>query len=78
MRSDGKFPKLEAPPTGTVLVWTDVLGVVLWPLKEGPSEDALDLMAEILILDEGTEMQLRAGDTWSINARQLLGSSRIE
>ena len=76
MRSDGKFPRLEAPPSGALLEWQDVLGVVLWPLTNMLSEGELDLMAEILIIDS-QEWQLNPGDTWSINARQLFGSTRL-
>ena len=75
-RSDGKFPKLAAPPMGAVLEWTDVLAIVLWPMRNKFSEDELDLMAEVLIVDSGESM-LNEGDTWAISARQLLGCKRI-
>jgi len=76
VRSDGKFARLEAPPTGAVLEWKDVLAIVLWPLTDKFSEDELDLMAEILVVDS-QETQLRPGDTWCISAKQLLSSVRL-
>lgn len=76
MRSDGTYAKLEAPPTGAVLEWKDLLAIVLWPLTDKLSEGPLDLMAEILVIDS-QERQLRPGDTWSISAKQLLSAARI-
>lgn len=76
MRSDDKFVRLEAPQAGAVLEWKDLLAIVLWPLTDKFSEDELDLMAVVLVVDS-QERQLHPGDTWSISAKQLLGSVRL-